>query len=117
MGVKPLPNAGEMEETEAGSGPLPNGIGLRTGCSKPAQKTKLRTNPMTGGGVGGTRLPTDPEKGRGGVSKSIKVKRLPNAKGPKGVPKVMSLGNASKPATLEERLVAGALQPSVVAKV
>ena len=33
------------------------------------------------------------------------------------VPKVMSLGKASKPATLEERLVAGALQPSVVAKV
>ena len=26
-----------------------------------------------------TRLPTEPEKGRGGVSKPIKVKRLPNA--------------------------------------
>ena len=39
------------------------------------------------------------------------------AKGPTGVPTIMSLGKASKPATLEERLVAGALQPSVVAKV
>ena len=33
------------------------------------------------------------------------------------MPKVMTLGKASKPATLEERLVAGDLQPSVVAKV
>ena len=116
-GIKPLPNAGEVEESEAGWGPLPNGVGLRTGCSKPAQKTKLRTNPIAGGGVSGTRLPTDPEKGMGGVSKPKKVKRLPNVKGPTGVPKVMSLGKASKPATLKERLVAGALQPSVVAKV
>ena len=42
---------------------------------------------------------------------------MPKAKGPTGIPKVMSLGKASKPATLEERLVAGALQPSVVTKV
>ena len=54
--------------------------------------------------------------GRGCVSKPTKAKRLPKAKGPT-VPKVMSLGLASKPATLEARLVAGALQPSVVAKV
>ena len=73
MGVKPLPNAGEVEETEAGSGPLPNGIGLRTGCSKPVQKTKLRTNPITGGGVSGTRLPADPETGRGGVPASVSL--------------------------------------------
>ena len=49
-GIKPLPNAGEVEESEARCGSLPNGVGLRTGCSKPAQKTKLRTNPITGGG-------------------------------------------------------------------
>ena len=54
---------------------------------------------------------------RGGVSKPIKVKCLPKIKGPTGVPKVTRLGKALKPATLEERLVAGDLQPSVVAKV
>ena len=56
-GVKSLPNASEVEETEAGCGPLPIGVGLRTGCSKPAKKTKLRSNPLTGGGISGTRLP------------------------------------------------------------
>ena len=60
-------------KTEAGSGLLPNGIGLRTGCSRPVQKTSLRTSPMERGVITGTRLPTDPEKGRGGVSEPIRV--------------------------------------------
>ena len=72
---------------------------------------------MERGVITGTRLPTDPEKGRGGVSKPIKVKCIPKAKGPTGVPTGMSLGKASKPATLDERLVAGALRLSVVTKV
>ena len=63
----------------------------------------------------------------GGVLRAVETPEVPNyvndmaadekAKGPTGVPTVMSLGKASKPATLDERLVAGALRPSVVTKV
>ena len=59
-------------------------------------------------------MPTNPAKGEGSGKKPIQVKCLPKAKDPKGATKAMSLHKASKPATLEERLVAGALQPSMV---
>ena len=73
---------------------------------------------MERGVITGTRLPTDPEKGRGGVSEPIRVSYVyQRQRALQGVPTIISLGTASKPATLGERLVAGALRPSVVTKV
>ena len=47
-------------------------------------------------------------------SKTIKLKCLPPAKGQREKPKHMSLRNASKPMTLEQRLTAEDLQPSKI---
>ena len=74
---------------------------------------KLATDPVKGKGIS-KGLRSDPRTGKNVSSKTIKLKCLPPAKGQREKPKHMSLRNASKPMTLEQRLTAEDLQPSKI---